>query len=390
MSQKNNAQFINILKNSGPDFQYRDELIQLHSRALQLESSINLRKQIEYEYNKLKLEEVKERIDEIQFQKKFFNKRNNDILNDIQKLRLKNLENASNSKDIFLNIQKQKKRYRDYLDSLIPKIQTEFNVQLHKESNKLAIDKIKELKELKKIQDKNNYYDEITKVNEKLANEIENLKRKNLEALEKNKEKEKLYLESQKLLQNQINYLKLNEEKEKNKFDINEYFKPNQNKDIMNQISYGKFPELNNMILGKDSINSDVPLQDLKQQNINPGKGIPVGTLHQNFGNINVNVNNDFDKNNKNNLGINDKIINEGSNFNLLNSKKEIDNVNNNKNDMIMNNNSNIKEVNFININSLSKKNSLEINKPKGEEIKEIKESQSSNHEYDDFEKIEV
>ena len=193
MSQKNNAQFINILKNSGPDFQYRDELIQLHSRALQLESSINLRKQIEYEYNKLKLEEVKERIDEIQFQKKFFNKRNNDILNDIQKHRLKNLENASNSKDIFLNIQKQKKRYGDYIASLIPKIQTEFNVQLHKESNKLAIDKIKELKELKKIQDKNNYYDEITKVNEKLANEIENLKRKNLEALEKNKEKEKLY-----------------------------------------------------------------------------------------------------------------------------------------------------------------------------------------------------
>ena len=387
MSQKNNAQFINILKNSGPDFQYRDELIQLHSRAIQLESSINLRKQIEYEYNKLKLEEVKERIDEIQFQKKFFNKRNNDILNDIQKHRLKNLENASNSKDIFLNIQKQKKRYRDYLDSLIPKIQTEFNVQLHKESNKLAIDKIKELKELKKIQDKNNYYDEITKVNEKLANEIENLKRKNLEALEKNKEKEKLYLESQKLLQNQINYLKLNEEKEKNKFDINEYFKPNQNKDIMNQISYVKFPELNNMILGKDSINSDVPLQDLKQQNINPGKGIPVGTLHQNFGNINLNVNNDFNKNNKNNLGINDKIINEGSNFNLLNSKKEIDNVNNNKNDMIMNNNSNIKEVNFININSLSKKNSLEINKPKGEEIKE---SQSSYSNYDDFEKKEI
>ena len=59
MSHKNNAQFINILKNSGPEFQYRDELIQLHSRALQLESSINLRKQIEYEYNKLKLEEEK-------------------------------------------------------------------------------------------------------------------------------------------------------------------------------------------------------------------------------------------------------------------------------------------------------------------------------------------
>ena len=109
MSKRNNALLINIIKNSGPDFKFREELIQLHSRCLQLESSINLRKQIEHEYNNLKLEEVKERIDEIKFQKKFFIKRNNDIINDLQKRNIKNIEAASNTLDIFQNLQKQKK-----------------------------------------------------------------------------------------------------------------------------------------------------------------------------------------------------------------------------------------------------------------------------------------
>ena len=390
MSHKNNAQFINILKNSGPEFQYRDELIQIHSRALQLESSINLRKQIEYEYNKLKLEEVKERIDEIQFQKKFFNKRNNDILNEIQKHRLKNLENASNTKEIYLNIEKQKKRFGNYISSLLPKIQTEFNVQLHKESNKLVRDKIKELKELKKIQNKNNYYDEITKENEKLASEIENLKRRNLEEKEKNKEKEKLFLESQKLLQDQIENFKINEDKEKDKFDINEYFKPNQNKDSENIKAYEEFPELNNMKLRKDSLNSDVSLQDLKKQIINPNKGIPVGTLHQNFERQNMDENTKNNINNNINLGIEAEIHNEGSNFNLLNSKKEDNNIYNNmnnKNDDNMNINNNIKEVNFVNISTLNnKKTILDNNKPK---IEEVIGSQNSD-EYDDFEKKDV
>ena len=388
MSHKNNAQFINILKNSGPEFQYRDELIQLHSRALQLESSINLRKQIEYEYNKLKLEEVKEWIDEIQFQKKFFNKRNNDILNEIQKNKLKNLENASNTKENYLNIEKQKKRFGNYIASLLPKIQTEFNVQLHKESNKLVRDKIKEIKELKKIQNKNNYYDEITKENEKLASEIENLKRRNLEEKEKNKEKEKLFLESQKLLQDQIENFKINEEKEKDKFDINEYFKPNQNKDSENIKAYEEFPELNNMKLRKDSLNSDVSLQDLKKQIINPNKGIPVGTLHQNFErqNVDENTKNNINNNNNINLGIEAEIHNEGSNFNLLNSKKEDNNMNN-KNDDNMNINNNIKEVNFVNISTLNnKKTILDNNKPK---IEEVIGSQNSD-EYDDFEKKDV
>ena len=115
---------------------------------------------------------------------------------------------------------------------MIPKIQTEFNVELHKESNKLAIDMINELKRLEKNKNIKNYYDEMTKANEKLVNEIEFLKRKNYEAAEKNKEKEKAYLESQKSLQNQIDNFKFEEKKEN--FDINEYYRPNPNDDNKN------------------------------------------------------------------------------------------------------------------------------------------------------------
>ena len=46
MSKQNTPLLVSILKNSGPDFKHRDELIQLHSKAIKLESSINLRKQI--------------------------------------------------------------------------------------------------------------------------------------------------------------------------------------------------------------------------------------------------------------------------------------------------------------------------------------------------------
>ena len=144
MSKQNNALFINILKNAGPDFKFREELIQLHSKSLQLESSINLRRKIEFEYNRLKFEEVKDEIDEIQFQKKFFQKRNNDILEEIQKRNLNHIETAANQEEIYLNIKKKKKEYENYVDYVIQKIQNEFNVQLHKETNKLAFEKMKE------------------------------------------------------------------------------------------------------------------------------------------------------------------------------------------------------------------------------------------------------
>ena len=281
MSKQNNSLLINIIKNSGPDFKFRDELIQLHSRCLQLESSINLRKQIEFEYNTLKLEEVKERIDEIKFQKKFYIKRNNDILNEIQKRNLKNLEAASENLDIFNNIQKQKKKYGDYISSLMPKIQTEFNVELHKDSNKFEIQKKLESKILKNMKCKNEYYEEMAKANERLGNEMNYLQKKKMEYEIKNKQKESRYFESKKKLQNQIDNLKI--EEEKNEFDINEYLGINNNKNL-NNINNIK-NEMDNLNLEKNQINSEkASFEDLRKQHINPNKiDFNKNTINQNF-----------------------------------------------------------------------------------------------------------
>ena len=370
MSKQNNSLLINIIKNSGPDFKFRDELIQLHSRCLQLESSINLRKQIEFQYNTLKLEEVKERIDEIKFQKKFYIKRNNDILNEIQKRNLKNLEAASENLDIFNNIQKQKKKYGDYISSLMPKIQTEFNVELHKDSNKFEIQKKLESKILKNMKCKNEYYEEMAKANERLGNEMNYLQKKKMEYEIKNKQKESRYFESQKKLQNQIDNLKI--EEEKNEFDINEYLGINNNKNINNINNINNIKnEMDNLNLEKNQINSEkASFEDLRKQHINPNKiDFNKNTINQNFdmprpefdfskSKINENIeakmklidqiddeinnksiNNNINQPNNNNAQINlidsnnNKINNNEANFALNNGVKELDKENEKEDD---------------------------------------------------------
>ena len=370
MSKQNNSLLINIIKNSGPDFKFRDELIQLHSRCLQLESSINLRKQIEFEYNTLKLEEVKERIDEIKFQKKFYIKRNNDILNEIQKRNLKNLEAASENLDIFNNIQKQKKKYGDYISSLMPKIQTEFNVELHKDSNKFEIQKKLESKILKNMKCKNEYYEEMAKANERLGNEMNYLQKKKMEYEIKNKQKESRYFESKKKLQNQIDNLKI--EEEKNEYDINEYLGINNNKNINNINNINNIKnEMDNLNLEKNQISSEkASFEDLRKQHINPNKmDFNKNTINQNFdmprpefdfskSKINENIeakmklidqiddeinnksiNNNINQPNNNNAQINlidsnnNKINNNEANFALNNGVKELDKENEKEDD---------------------------------------------------------
>ena len=384
MCKRNNALLINIIKNSGPDFKFREELIQLHSRCLQLESSINLRKQIEHEYNNLKLEEVKERIDEIKFQKKFFIKRNNDIINDLQKRNIKNIEAASNTLDIFQNLQKQKKKYGEYISSLIPKIQTEFNVELHKDSNKLARQKIDELKIYQKMKCKNEYYDEMIKTNEKLVNEINYLKKKNDEYEIKNKQKENKFLESKKKLQNQMDNFKI--EEEKNESDINEYLGENK---INNKNGINNFHNINNEInnninLENKQINSEKEsFEDYRKQIINPNKiDFNEDTIHQNFDKPRLEYNftdNKIDEKIKlldqiddnmnqklNNNEINfDKKESENK-FNLINSGKFNNNIANNDINN-MNNDINF-DVNLENKVKFNNNNVKEIDNKKEEE----------------------
>jgi len=377
--RQNTNLIINILKNSGPDFKFRDELIQLHTHALQLESSIKLRRQIEYEYNKLKLEEVKERIDEIEFQKKFYIKRNNDIINNIQKRNLKNIEQGSNNQVLLQNLENQKKKYSEYVTSLIPKIQAEFNVQLLKDVKK--IEKINELKMMEEMKYKNKYYDEMVKANEKLMNEINNLKNRNKDSMKKNKEKKDKFLESQNKLENQIDNFK-NEQKN-NEFDLNEYYQDNQNnKNIKDINAKNKFSELNKLKLRRDSQNSETnSLQDLTKQIINPNKIDFINTLNQNFEKPGQTFDNINDLNNKleNNktpgeqineiINLNDNEKKEDdknveSKFNLLNSEKVNDNIINNVQNLNNKNSiNNVKSINNQNsVNNISNDVNFNVN----------------------------
>ena len=379
MSKQNNSLLINIIKNSGPDFKFRDELIQLHSRCLQLESSINLRKQIEFEYNTLKLEEVKERIDEIKFQKKFYIKRNNDILNEIQKRNLKNLEAASENLDIFNNIQKQKKKYGDYISSLMPKIQTEFNVELHKDSNKFEIQKKLESKMIKNMKCKNEYYEEMAKANERLGNEMNYLQKKKMEYEIKNKQKERRYFESKKKLQNQIDNLKI--EEEKNEFDINEYLGINNNKNINNINNINNIKnEMDNLNLEKNQINSEkASFEDLRKQHINPNKiDFNKNTINQNFDMPRPEF--DFSKSKmdekfEEKMKLIDKIdddMNRKSNNNINQpNNNQIMPINSNNNNNIINNEDNL-DLNNNGVKELNKKDEKEDDNEFKDFIEEI------------------
>jgi hypothetical protein len=267
-------------------------------------------------------------------------------------------------------LQKQKKKYGEYISSLIPKIQTEFNVELHKNSNKLARQKIDELKIYQKMKCKNEYYDEMIKINEKLVNEINYLKKKNDEYEIKSKQKENKFLESKKKLQNQMDNFKI--EEEKNEFDINEYLGINNNKNINNINNINNIKnEMDNLNLEKNQINSEeASFEDLRKQHINPNKiDFNKNTINQNFdmprpefdfskSKINENIkakmklidqiddeinnksiNNNINQPNNNNAQINlidsnnNKINNNEANFALNNGVKELDKENEKEDD---------------------------------------------------------
>ena len=107
----------------------------------------------------------------------------NNLLSDIRTKKKNNHVYNSTLLDKKFFIQKQKEKYGDYISSLIPKIQIELNVQLHRDSNKLVIQKMEEMKKLQMNKNKIDYYDKIEEENEKLMKEIEIIKKKNEESL---------------------------------------------------------------------------------------------------------------------------------------------------------------------------------------------------------------
>ena len=450
----NNILFLNIIKNSGPDFNCKEELKNLHLKQLENELSIKLRKDIEYKFNQLKLEEVNERIDEYKFQKKFFKKRNNNILEKISKNSSKFFELASDSAQSQESIYKNKQKYQNYLDSLLPKFQNDFSIQIFSQENEFLKEKNNELNKLKQNESRKQYFDTIINIRNQYINEINNLKQKNTLLSLQNQEKEKIYLEKDKnfktLLSNQsdndnnnfqnifvndiINYNKLmNENKNNNDYNnINEEEKKLRSENlkipkgnvikqyVLNQNHiYGKLDELTQERLNKkneelkrqnyqanqikESLNeSSNSLDDLRRQVLPPSKQInfiPEGTLNQNFdSNININVKINEQKEININNNIKEDNINNNENNNIQNKNENQNNptpgesINNNNINIDLNNN-NIKINNDSNFNVLISNNNINNNVEEKKKEKKKENSNSDNgsdDKYKDYDIAEV
>ena len=434
MLNNKNLIFFNIINNSGPYFKCREELLNLHKKNLQLEASINMHKNIEFEYNKLKIEQLKEKIDELKFQKNFIIRRNKNILENIQKNNFYSMELASRSYQNLDNLKKKKKNYQNYLDIIQPRIQSEFNTQLFSQNNIFMIERNKEINKMKQIENKYNYYEELMKTNEKIAKEIKDLRKRNYLLSLENQEKEKLFLEKNELLKKTINVFnqdnnEINENNKKDRVYRNgenmQNIKINLNKkniindkiiqyELNKNHSFGELDKLKqteidivnekikqiyqnyendqneSMSLNNDSIN------DLKKQILPKTKEDYIkidfsNTINQNFENYNNNQNSNVKKNKENNLNINlinNKINKDNDNEPTPEGQNYNKNLNIQEQDNKINSNSTFNLFNSNNDNNNIKKEEI-IKKDKNSEIIEEKDISShgsgENHEYDEF-----
>lgn len=417
MLSNNNLLFFNIIKNASPDFKSKEELFYLHKRILQLESSLKMRRNIEYEYNKLKIDELNEKIDDNKFQKKYILKRNKNILEDIEKHNQKAFELSSRTTQTFEDLVKNKERYEKYLESLRPKIFSEFNKELFSQNNVFVKIKYNEEEKLKKNENKNDYYDELTRINENLVKEIKALKKRNESISLLNKEKEKIFKEKEEELKNKIliNYeneqieSKLNENNmKKDRINNNEekiilrnqkicgYHQTIKQLELNRNHKFGKLDEIKQKEI--DIINAKIKQEFFDKNKKNELNNIERDSLNDirpqlydpnkqftNMGNMSNTLfqNNEISSNNNkiSNVGNNniEKPTPDGqNNINNLNnvneSEKRSDNLNNpgNQNNNINDVNQNLPDIkNDINNNN----NVIAIDQiPDGE-----------NHEFDDF-----
>ena len=374
---------MNLINNTGPDFKGLEELINLHKKSLQLELSLKLRKNIEYEYNKLKLQESKENIEEMDFQNKYINKRNQNIIEDIQTYNFNSIESSSRFSYNLSNLKNRKNLYQKYLDNILPKFKTEFKTKIYTQNNIFMIEKNKELDKLKDNLNKNKYYEELLKANENLAKEIKYLQNKNSILSSQNEEKEKKFSEYEEKLRSNIKNINLdnsnsnsiiiqNNDINNNKKDRvnNNYMKENiklrnpkkpgpkipqiqlnmnHKRGILDDIKQKDIDILNAKIREQyyqeqlekelnESLSSNIdPLYDIKKQIINPKKQGNLnfnksGTLNQNFESFKIKKEINNEKDEKNNyITINgEKIINS---INIKNNNPE-NNMEDNKDDV--------------------------------------------------------
>ena len=189
-------------------FKNKAELIALHRESSILTSQIKFRKDIDIQYSKLKLKEVNNDINELQFQSKFANKRNDALLASIQNDQFKGFSIASNSNDSRMKLLEFKSKYEDYYKYQVVQIKKEFNYQLIAKQNELLAAKavyenqVKQNENIMKME--NDYYERINQMNMKIIEKVKELQEKNEKIAKEREKKALMYQEMQRKLNEKI------------------------------------------------------------------------------------------------------------------------------------------------------------------------------------------
>ena len=193
-----NSLLANIMRNSS-NFRHQKEFLYYHRKSASLESAINVRKLMEYNSTKAKYDLLKEKLEKYNMQQKKFAEKEKIILENIEKNKLNSL-NAGPNKTILEKIKEYKNEYQEYLNGKSQEIKNEFGLYL--EQYLMVKEKKKEEELLKMNEQKKRSYEKMIKSNQNILDEIKALKLKNEEINIQNENMKKQYEEQLKLIKN--------------------------------------------------------------------------------------------------------------------------------------------------------------------------------------------
>ncbi len=187
--------FLDVLDDS---FVNKNEFLSLHQDNDLISSNLKIRKDVEKVFTQAKLKQIIKELDQLNFEKNFSVKRNDEILEKIQKDNFRLYNSANESEKSRKNLQSLKDKYKSYLDSKKPQIKNELNYQLLSKQNELLSLKAIQENEIylneQKLKLENDYFDKILRQNELINKEISNAIKINtgieLERLKQKKEEE--------------------------------------------------------------------------------------------------------------------------------------------------------------------------------------------------------
>ena len=396
MYNSKNRLFKELLNNIDDNFQKKEELISLHKENNILASNIKIRKEIEKIFAQGKLKQIENELDQLNFEKQFAKKRNEEILEKIIKENYYLNDLASESNRSEEKLKKIKDNYIKYFEYQFPIIKNELNAKLLMKQNELiSLRAIKENQlflNQQRLELENNYYDRIFRQN-KLVNdqlkeiikengemEIENLKKRQEEEFKKREEQSLKLIEDLKKERDRKKKL-LEEEKNKKKEEI-EKIKLNKEKYDIKLEEEIKIPEQKLSVIEEEKEKEEIlrskqkPLSKsriveeyyyLNDKNHKKGKIDQIRQKKVDYLNESlrqskiINKEDNFSlKNSQYNNNNNDKLMNQMKKSEIIYNEIKNDDLNENENEQISKKENNKKDFNSNNY-SIKKEEEKEI-----------------------------